>query len=1507
MYTGNEVAIIGLAGRFPGAENVDALWRSLVEDRCTLDPVSVDPGLRGGERGVWVDTHGSLPNLDLFDAGFFGIGGREAAITDPQHRLLLEAAWEALEDGGLADDDLLKATGVYAGCSLTGYDRTFADFTPSIHDQLPWMLGNDKDYLTTRISHRLGLGGPSVNLQSACSTSLVAVHMACRALLAGECDAALAGGVTATVPRLGRYWAVADGIVSPDGRCRAFDASANGTVFSEGVAVALLMRLQDALEQRRHIHAVILGSAVNNDANPSVAFSAPSSEGQWRVIRDAYRNAELHPHQVGYIEAHGTGTVLGDAIELNALTRVFGSGDGGRARCGLGSIKTNIGHLSCAAGVAGLIKASLAVKHGLIPGNLHFETPNSDYDAETSPFFFTPKTIAWPHTGPRCAGVSSFGIGGTNAHIVVGEPPTPAPVRSRRAWHALPLTAKSEDALQTVQARMGDRLRSDAEADIGAVAYSQAVGRKALEHRKLVICTDRDNAIAALDGEAPRQTLGRRADAGPRTVAFLFPGQGSQYPGMGRGLYEHEPHFRRHLDECLDFSVPHVDFNLRAALLEADVGDPATQGLFTRTEFVQPALFALEYSLAKALEGVGIRPAAALGHSVGEFVAACIADAISLQDALRLVAERGRLMQQLPAGAMLSVAAGLDDLGEIILPGVDFAAFNAPGSCVLAGPDELITQMEARLTAADVPCRRLHTSHAFHSHMMDGALGAFAEVAGSVVFKAPRLPFISNVTGAMISDEALMSRRYWADQIRQPVRFADGIASLRAAGVDMFVEVGPGRSLGSLVKQCIGDAPAVRIVNCMPDARSGAPEPLEWMRALGSLWLADAPVDWPALYRDEQLTQVRLPTYPFERKSFWMSGDKGSGREPSARSGKQPAQDWFYYPAWTRLMDVKRADPPSVEERRVLILALEVAAGRKLAEAMGVANRAQIVVPGPEFTMTGPGECQLNPASAADWSRLYHEFLAADGPPTTIVHLWTLADDAAAFDADLDRVRRLGFEALQGCMREHLARAADTAVRLIVVTNGAAAVRGDEILRPACAGLFGFTAVVGQEHSSISGRTIDLAQGEVAEGLDLSSLAREIASTSPEPFVALRGGRRWARRFEPAQLNQEGAQTPVLKTGGVYLLVGGLGAIGLAMAKHLATKWSARLILTGRTALPERSEWASLIRSGGDEALRQKLVDLVEIETSAAALRLHRVDAADRSGMERLRGEIEEAFGKLDGVLYLAGVLTSSQAIPIEDAPDQLVAHFRSKSQGVQVLCEVFGDDDLDFSVVFSSISAFLGGIGHFAYSAANQTADALIAAFNQSRDLGWKSVNWDLWKSADLGEAPDGVRERLKALALSDEEGAAAFETLLGASASDLIVSTHPMSSRAQDWLSDLSSETGASDPLAFQDRPELDTPYAAPEGEIEVKLSEIWMEALGIRDPGRDDEFFELGGHSLMGVKMISRIRSAFGIEVSLQDAFTAPTIRLLGEVIEARLLEYLDSLSEEEAEAKLAEMAV
>jgi amino acid adenylation domain-containing protein len=868
------IAIIGMAGRFPGAPDIPTFWQNLIDGKDTITRFNpADSTAAGANSPDFIAARGVLDDAGLFDADFFGIVPREAERMDPQHRLFLEACSNALEDAGYVSHNYPGEIGLFAGCAMNTYllanlckDRAFIDeFTSNYQvGEFQTLTGNDKDFLTTRVAYKLDLRGPVVTVQSACATSLVAICQAAQSLLNFQCDMALAGGASITFPQLRGHIPQEGGLASTDGVCRPFDASAAGTVFGHGVGVILLKRLEDAVRDGDRIAAVIRGFAINNDGAQKAGYMAPGVNGQARVISAAQAMAGVTADSISYVEAHGTGTPLGDPIEFAALTQAFRETTDRSGFCTLGTAKGNVGHLDAAAGVAGVIKTVLSMQHKTLPGLAHFSAPNPELALDGSPFVLSSETKVWESNGPRRAGVSAFGVGGVNAHIVLEEAPAVEKISYSDIVQPICVSARSPKALQSAIANLASHLEANPGDRLSDVAFTLATGRRVFEHRFAFAADSAASAIAQLREAAQRSSFQQTSDA---RIAFLFSGQGAQFVGMGKALYDFQLAYREAFDQCA--AVAQSEFSINLYDLIFTEPSEANAARLQETRFAQPALFATEFALAKLWQSWGIEPESATGHSIGEYVAAVLYGVMSVGDAMRLVCLRGKLMQQMTSGAMLSVPLSEEALAKYLRPEISIAALNSQRASVLSGPIAAIAELEKTFAAEGVAVRRLRTSHAFHSAMMEPMLAEFESEVATIALHKPARPFVSTATGTWITDKEATSPAYWAQQVRKPVRFADAVGTLRENGINVFLEVGPGETLTALTLQQRTKNETFRAIASMPMPRESSP--VTCIQAvIANLWVAGAIPDWAAIFAAQAPRRAQLPTYPFERKPHWI-------------------------------------------------------------------------------------------------------------------------------------------------------------------------------------------------------------------------------------------------------------------------------------------------------------------------------------------------------------------------------------------------------------------------------------------------------------------------------------------------------------------------------------------------------------------------------------------------------------------------------------------------------------
>ena len=1516
------IAVVGMSGRFPKAASVAQLWANLADG---VECVSMYTEEELREAGVppetlanpsYVKAGTSIENPTAFDAQFFGFNPREAEATDPQHRLFLECCYEALEDAACAPDTFQAPIGVFAGMSVSSYWSGAipgSDNREAVGD-LSSVIANDKDFLTTRVSYKLNLNGPSVNVQTACSSSLTAVHLACQSLLDGTCDAALAGGVSLHFPARTGYLYRPEGILAPDGHCRAFDAEAAGTVPGEGCGVVVLKRLEDAVENGDEIDAVILGSAMNNDGALKVGYSAPSVEGQSKVIVAAHAIAGVEADSITSIECHGTGTRLGDPIEIKALRRAFRLTANGTGYCAIGSLKSNLGHMDAAAGVGGLIKAVLQLKHRMIAPSLHFKQPNPELEIESSPFFVNTELRPWRADGPLRAGVSSFGIGGTNVHAVLEEAPPRRDVGAGRDWQVLPFSAATDSAADSMAQRVGVHLTDRPDVALADVAYTLQTGRKGLPHRAFAVCRDRADALDAL-ADGAGLVRGLAMDREP-SLAFLLPGQGGQYPGMGRAIYETEEVFREALDRCAELARQHMDVDLGAILFPADPTSPEAADTLARAEFAQPCQFALQYSLGRLWMSWGVKPAALIGHSSGEYATAVLAGALSLEDATMLVVERGRLMQSLAPSAMTSVSLPEPEVLELAGPDLSLASVNGPRQCVVSGPFAAMERFEATLDAKGVDWRRLRISHASHSALMDPILEEFQRSADRVAMREPEIPFISNASGTWFGAADAADRTYWTRHMRNTARFSDGLQALIGEPGRLFLEIGPGGSISGMVEQHAGLALDAEVVPSMPHAKDERDGMFVLFEGLGRMWMRGATIDWDRV-QDGKRPRVHLPTYPFERQDYRIERTGSAMASPAGLGGKAPMKDWFFTPVWKQSPEPRGSNASEAKSNWVLFATRSgVAAG--LADRLRAAGgKVWVVRPGLGFEKLGENELAIDPANGRDYAAVLRQALEGSDAPWTIVHCWLAEDPTAAAEGG----QRLGYLSLHLLAQAVAGRsgAAPAASALHIVSRGMHRVAGESRSHPEMATVLGMTRALPRELAGLRCRSVDISPDEPTSDRLVKQLLDELLRRTEDDVVALRYGLRWTRELERTELD-ETVSAPVRERG-TYLVTGGLGGIGLALAEELGERYRANLVLIGRSSFPVRESWSDWLREHGPEdATAEKIRRIQSLESAGATVAVMQADVADATSMAAVFDETLEQFGAIHGVVHAAG-LPGGGLVEVRDVA-KASETLAPKVRGTLVIDDLLRRVDADFFLLCSSLSAILAGAGQADYCAANSFLDCFALSRQGGPGPKVVSVNWNVWKDTGMAahvEMPEDLRawrDEVHEMGITHAEGREAFLRILASGLSQVAVSTEDLH-RQIERKSSLTPQTAAGGKTPKKPsrhaRPKLNVEYTAPANETERRLAEIWQDLLGIAEVGVHDSFFSLGGHSLLGLKLVSRLRDELGIAIALKEFFEAPTVAELSARVEVAIgereieeqrevLELLEKLDAEELELEL-----
>jgi acyl transferase domain-containing protein len=1516
------IAIVGAACRFPGGANdPEAFWQLLINgvdaiakipsDRWDVDAYyDPNPEIPGK---MYTQYGGFLQQVDQFDAQFFGISPREAVRIDPQQRLLLEVTWEALENAGLVNNkQAASQTGVFVGVTTNDYARLLMPSGDLSQMDAYYLTGNPLNAIAGRLSYTLGLQGPCMAIDTACSSSLVAIHTACQSLRNEECTHALAGGVNLILSPENNVALSKAKILSADGRCKTFDASADGIVRGEGCGIIVLKRLSDAIADGDNILALIRGSAVNQDGASS-GFTVPNKAAQEILLRQALKKARVEPSEVDYIEAHGTGTPLGDPIEIRALAAVFGEGRSLESPLKVGSVKTNIGHLESAAGVASVIKVVLSLQHQQIPSQLHLQELNPYVDWNELPISVTTSPTPWTATQERrIAGVSAFGASGTNAHVVLEEAPLLQPkIEStiQRSLHLLTLSAKTNEALKQLAARYETHL-ADNPIALEDICFSANTGRGEFKHRLAVVASSTTEVSQKLSAFAQGQEVAGvirdqvEGAISPR-IAFLFTGQGSQYVGMGQQLYETQPTFRAALDLCDEILRRQFDLPL-LKVLYPQTEDVCNSHILDETAYTQPALFALEYALFQLWKSWGVEPAVVMGHSVGEYVAACVAGVFSLEDALKLIATRGRLMQALPQdGAMVAVLANPELVMTVLEPyrqQVSIAAFNGPKSVVISGQREAVKSVCALLQAQRVKTKELQVSHAFHSPLMQPMLAEFRQVASEVTFSTPQLKLISNLTGELITEE-ITTPEYWCNHILSPVQFAASMKTLLPE-YEVFLEIGSKPTLLGMARQCAPEEGQV----WLPSLRPGQDDWQPLLQSLGELSVRGVSVNWQGFYQDYQPRRVLLPTYPFQRERFWV---ETVNREIEVKflPSKEQNTDWLYEIAWqSQALNSAGAEKTG----SWFIFADEGGMGLKLAHLLESQGEYCIIVTaGSSYKKLQEQHYQIEPSNPEDFQRLLQESIGQYQPPCRgVVHLWSLNNQASTLEKYPGQYCVSALHILQAIAKTKWTESP----RLWLVTQGAQPV-GTELrpLQLQQSALWGLGRVIALEHPELRCSRLDLDPSAAPE--QVPNLLAELLAQDTEDQVAYRNGDRYVARLvqSPTSVNQP---RKVICENNSYLITGGLGALGLKVAHWLVEHGAQHLVLTGRR--------------GASEAVQE---EISKLEQAGAQILVVPADISNPDDVSKLLAEVKNTMPSLRGIFHAAGVLQDGMLL--KQTTESFNKVMAPKVAGAWNLHTLTQDLELDFFVCFSSISALLGSPGQGNYAAANAFMDAL-AHHRRALKLPAVSINWGPWRDAGMADALSSreqarwAEQGISTIGL--EPGLQILEDILTQDVTQIGV-------LPVDWAKFLGQlppnlEFPFLKVFASQIEPAptaksefLEQLEAAPNKEkrslLLTHVRSLIAKVLNLKSPEEIDiyqGFTDLGMDSLMAVELKNRLQTSLECSISASLVFDYPTVATLvdylagemlsteSDVIESKVAEQIipesnfDDLSDSEAEALL-----
>ncbi|WP_367865337.1 amino acid adenylation domain-containing protein [Pedobacter sp. WC2423] len=1450
-----DIAIIGMSGRFPGASNLEEFWHNLVIGKESIERKAID-----NPQTDVVYAKGMLEDYDLFDAGFFDYLPSEALSMDPQMRVFHECTWEALEDAGYNPYLFEGAIGLYAGATPNpNYNIAVPE-----RDAHNWInkweefTYADKDFLCSRVSYRLNLKGPSINVSTACSTSLVAIDLACSELLANKCDMAIAGGVSVTLHDNEGYVYRKGMILSPDGACRAFDKEAAGTVGGNGAGLVVLKRLEHALRDGDHIHAVIKGSATNNDGNQKVGFAAPSVEGQAKVIRDAIKKANIHADTISYIEAHGTGTVLGDPIEIAGLTKAFNTGV--KNSCAIGSVKTNIGHLDVAAGVAGLIKTVLCLKNRQLVPSLNFTEPNVNIDFKNSPFYVNEELQYWKGSDhPRRAGISSFGIGGTNAHIIIEEAPLSPVFTDNKSTYIIPLSAKSKKALQRYKDKLINFLHLNQDVRLADIAFTLQHGRAHFPYREHMVCSDREELIRSLGKVVSKEES--LLKSGRPAVVYLFSGQGTQYVNMFADLYLKESFFKEIVDTCFIKVNEKTGKDLKTIIFPSS--PDAASNLLDQTSYTQPALFILEYALAKLLMNWGINPQMMIGHSIGEYVAACLSGIFTLDDALTVVMKRGELMQKTAHGLMLSILISEQELSLFLNDEVklSLAAVNSSESCVVSGDEESILSFKEMIELKGYKSKVIRTSHAFHSHLMDEILPEFRSIFDTITFGNLSIPFISNLTGEEASDLTVGSAEYWVKHLRHEVKFDKGIQHELAKGNAIFIEVGPGSTLTAFVQSNKAKTAQHHVVSLVRNINVKEDDFWFLLNGIGKAWSYGLSLEWDDIQKEVTGRKISMPAYSFDKIKYPVLRVQKELYEKTTIERSLDVNSWFYRGFWKNT--ISAPDLPAVSQGSVfLIFADKNGLANALIQKFNQQATGYITVNLAEaYKELSPRYYEVNPTLAGDFDLLFENLKKHEVVIEAIIYSWTL-EEPVMNQIDLPSFNPHFFH-LMNMVKSAVDKNSGRKLHFSLLTADMQNVYGNENGDIGAGAIIPWFKVAAQEFAQVSASYIDVELAQISTTRFIDMLCTEIKQKNKGKVVAFRNNIRWEHDVE--QLRDIAGTGSKLKNKGVYLITGGLGKLGFELAKYLLTKYEAKVALIGRTDLSSVIDNKEFYTA--EDPILQKKQRLEELSSLSGEIVYFNCDITSKNQLENALSVIQNDLGPINGVIHAAGIIDGASVDLISKLnKEHYELQFSSKVLGFHRLYEALSDAKLDFLLLTSSISTLIGGIKFAAYAPANMLMNGYLNHLqSRKKMLNWTAVNFDGIAFQDIGSDGMQINELHQVL-----------EHLVSLSyLPEVTVSMGDLNARMEQWVyknvekqtdNELIQKAG----VDFQP------------GDILSTLNKIWNSFFGKEDILPDADFFELGGDSLKALKLTDHIRKELGFELSITDFFENPTIEELSKII-------------------------
>ncbi|AZV75710.1 SDR family NAD(P)-dependent oxidoreductase [Coxiella burnetii] len=1501
------IAIIAMDCKYPGADDCESLWDNCISGKECISFFNKKSTKEKNNTQRPVHARGILKDIEYFDAQFFNYSPKEAQLSDPQQRLFIESAWIALEKAGYASDDRSYGrVGVYASMNDSTYilDQSALQIAKdNLTERFALQRLMSSQFLATKVAYLLNCRGPSVTVQTACSSSLVAVVLACQQLASFTCDMAIAGGVSIVTPQDRPYIYQQGNIYSPDGHCRPFDAHAEGTVFSNGLGVVILKRLSDAIRDNDSIISVIKGYSINNDGSHKMSYAAPSQEGQLHCILAAQAMANVEANSIRYVETHGTGTPIGDPIEIDALAKAFRMKTTKEQFCALGSIKANIGHTHVAAGMASLIKTALALQHQQIPPSLHFSSPNPAIDFAHSPFYVNTRLLHWREAQyPRRAAVSAFGVGGTNAHIVLEEAPEIKSFPAKRATYTLLLSAKSEEALRVYHDNLINFLEKQQSASptlLADLAYTLQIGRNHYDYRSAVVCETLSEALVQLKVEKEKSYSPiLKRNVSPKKIVFLFPGQGSQYIDTSRMLYEREPIYRRYLDECLQMASYHMGTNLHDILFPKKENQESAKSKLFQAQFTHPILFSIEYALAKCFQYFGIVPDIMLGHSLGEYVAACLAEVFSLEEAITIVCARGKAIANCGEGEMLAVPLPKKELLPFCTMDIGIAVEITPSLCVVSGSraamKEFQQAIEPVLSKKSLSLKPLKNTSPFHTHLLKPAVKPFLEVLQSVKKHSPKIPYLSNLTGDWITDDKL-NDQYWVDHMLSTVLLSTCVEKLLVEAENtVFLEVGPGRTLLSTLQMHTKNK--LKMITVLANEKTiKKSDDKIFANAIKELWCQGHSIDWRKFYSDEKRRRIPLPTYPFQKQRYWID-QLFNYREADSVEHKTELK--FYLPAWINVPEpvgLLLTFSSNPEIRRWIIFANQSVLCEKTCKSLlSMGENIIKIFPGEEIILHTYNTFTINPAEKSHYEEVLRKSVSTDEAHYVILHFWGVDSSEIKSGHNLLNSTELYQGLYSGIF---IAQALNRIIPHAsifwgMVTTHLYSVLGNEKINPLKSTVLSLSRVLPLENSNIrmcqidvdslmNENTVALYANEVISQVVKNLSCSEVVANT----IVLRHQKRWKPTYQEINVTEFSNGSDItIDPQGTYLITGGLGGMGLAIAKWLSDKNSGiTILLLSRSVFPAQNSWDDwLANHTPEDPISEKIKQLKKIVRKGCQVEILKGDIADYRQIKVLLSKVEKQTGPIRGIFHLAGI--SGEGLTALKNIETVQAVLQPKIQGTWVLARLFRKKVLDFFVSASSLTAIAGGVGQIDYCAANIFLDHFLEQnpFKYCERL--LTINWNAWRSVGMAANVAGTKVHCRLYAgnsVTPEQGIKVLNTFLRSPYRQVLVSRY----QPEEEIKRIKR--------MFQPEEKIDLSAAnrmKPKESNQLNVFDVmgqtWKAVLGVSKINKTDIFYDCGGDSLTMIQLIVALEKHFGITIILQDLIRETSFGGMVRFVEALL---------------------